>query len=168
MTAMLMQGISFLVVILVAYSLKKLNLFEKKDGNILSSLIVNLTLPATIILGFESIEINPTLFLMIFLGFISNVILVSIGGFLWKDRKPNEQALMMFGQAGYNIGNFVIPFVQGFFPEAIPFIGSFDTGNSLMVSGGNELIVDQFTDSNKSAFDIKETLKKLFSSKTPE
>lgn len=159
-----MQGISFLAVILVAYLLKRGNLFEKKDGNILSKIIINLTLPATIILGFDSIEVNSTLFFMIFLGFISNVLLVSVGGILWKNKKPEEQALMMFGQAGYNIGNFVIPFVQGFFPEAIPFIGSFDTGNSLMVSGGNAVLVDKFSESDESAFDLRATLKGLFSS----
>ncbi len=164
LSSMLMQGISFLVVITVAYLLKKLNLFEKKDGNVLSKLIINLTLPATIILGFDSIEVNSTLFMMILLGFLSNVVLVSIGGLLWNDKEPEEQALMMFGQAGYNIGNFVIPFVQGFFPEAIPFIGSFDTGNSLMVSGGNAVLVDKFSESDEAAFDLRKTIKGLFSS----
>lgn len=164
LSSMLMQGISFLMVILVAYLLKKGDLFKKSDGNVLSRIIVNLTLPATIILGFDSIEINSTLFMMIFLGFISNVLLVSIGGVIWKGRKSSDQALMMFGQAGYNIGNFVIPFVQGFFPEAIPLIGSFDTGNSLMVSGGNAILVDRFTESGEAELNIKKTLKGLFSS----
>lgn len=164
MNSIFIQGVSFLAVILVAFLLKKAGFFKKSDGNIFSNLIVNLTLPATIILGFNSIKINRTLFLMIFLGFISNILLISIGGWIWRSRKTNEQALMMFGQAGYNIGNFVIPFVQGFFPEAIPFIGSFDTGNALMVSGGNTVLVDWFTETKKTDKNLKQIFKGLLSS----
>lgn len=42
-----------------------------------------------------------------------------MGGVLWRNKNSQEQALMMFGQGGYNIGNFVIPFIQGFSLRAL-------------------------------------------------
>ncbi|MDN6195581.1 MAG: AEC family transporter [Atopostipes suicloacalis] len=164
MRPILIQALSFLMVILITYFFKSLGILEKSDGNVVSTLILNLTLPATIVLGFQSVTISRILLIMIALGIFMNLFLVFIGGSFWRNKKPNEQALMMFGQGGYNIGNFVIPFVQGFFPEAIPFIGSFDTGNALMLFGGNSILIDKMLGQVEKKPSLKDTISKLFQS----
>lgn len=164
MKAILVQALSFVMVILITYFFKRLGVLKKSDGNVVSTLIMNLTLPATIVLGFQSVKISRILLMMILLGIFMNVFLVVIGGFFWKNKRANEKALMMFGQGGYNIGNFVIPFVQGFFPEAIPFIGSFDTGNALMVFGGNSVIIDKMIGEKEKELNLKDSFFKLFQS----
>lgn len=164
MGAVFTQAISFLLVILVGYLFKVAGLLEEKDGHTVSKIILNLTLPATIIIGFNSVEINSTLLIMVSLGLLANVLLISIGGFIWRKKSSSDQALMMFSQAGYNIGNFTIPFVQGFFPQAIPFIGSFDTGNALMVFGGTPLLADKMTGQNRGTRGAIEVFFRLFRS----
>ncbi|MBM6615150.1 AEC family transporter [Desemzia sp. RIT804] len=164
MGAVLTQAISFLLVILMGYLFKVAGILEGKDGHTVSKIILNLTLPATIIIGFNTIEIDSTLVIMISLGLLTNILLVSFGGFIWRKKSPSDQALMMFSQAGYNIGNFTIPFVQGFFPQAIPFIGSFDTGNALMLFGGTPLVADKMTGQNRGSRGTKDVILGLFRS----
>lgn len=164
MGPILIQAVSFLMVILVTFLFKRFGILKKSDGNVASTLILNLTLPATIILGFQSVTINRILLIMIFLGIFMNLFLVFIGGIFWRKKTPEEQALMMFGQGGYNIGNFVIPFVQGFFPEAIPFIGSFDTGNALMLFGGNSILIDKMIGAEDDPMNLKTSFIRLFRS----
>lgn len=51
---------------------------------------------------------------MVGLGLLSNLILILVGGFICQKKDAADRSLMMLSQAGYNIGNFTIPFVQGF------------------------------------------------------
>jgi hypothetical protein len=148
--AVLLQSFQFLLVILVAYLFKQAKILRSTDGVALQKIILNLTLPATIVVGFNGVSVEPILFIMISLGLLTNIALVTLGGFLWRNKEAPLQSLMMFSQAGYNIGNFTIPFVQGFFPAAIPYIGSFDMGNALMLFGGSPMIVDKMTGQNHS------------------
>lgn len=164
MGAVFTQAISFLLIILVGYLFKFFGLLETKDGHTVSKIILNLTLPATIIIGFNTIEINSTLIILMSLGLLANFLLIAIGGFLWRKKSSADQALMMFSQAGYNIGNFTIPFVQGFFPQAIPFIGSFDTGNALMIFGGTPLLADKMTGQKRGTRGVKDVIFSLFRS----
>ncbi len=164
MGAIFTQAISFLLVILAAYLFKLGGILEAKDGRAVSKIILNLTLPATIIIGFDSVQLNSTLLLMIALGLLTNIVLITFGGFIWRKRKTSDQALMIFSQGGYNIGNFTIPFVQGFFPEAIPFIGSFDTGNALMLFGGTPILADKMTGEDRETKGVRKAILQLFSS----
>lgn len=164
MNLILIQSISFLLVIFVSYGFKVGGLLKKEDGQVISKILLNITLPATIVIGFNAVKIDITLLVMILLGIFTNIVLIAIGGAIWRNKNPKDRALMMFGQAGYNIGNFTIPFVQGFFPEAIPFIGSFDTGNALMAFGGNATVVDKLSKGNHKTKSIREIIAQLFSS----
>ncbi|WP_368646009.1 AEC family transporter [Alkalibacterium putridalgicola] len=164
MLIVLLQSLQFLLIIMVAYLFKKIKLLKATDGIVLQKIILNLTLPATIVVGFNAVTVEPILFIMISLGLLSNIGLVMIGGFIWRKKDAPDQSLMMFSQAGYNIGNFTIPFVQGFFPAAIPYIGSFDMGNALMIFGGTPLIVDKLTHQQRSNNNLFRTFIGLFRS----
>lgn len=164
MLAVLLQSLQFLLVIFVAYLFKQAKILRSTDGVALQKIILNLTLPATIIVGFNGVTVEPILFIMITLGLFSNVILVTLGGVIWRKKEAPIQALMMFSQAGYNIGNFTIPFVQGFFPAAIPYIGSFDMGNALMLFGGSPMLVDKLIHKDRENKGYFSRLIRLFKS----
>ncbi|MDZ7834693.1 MAG: hypothetical protein U5K84_04475 [Alkalibacterium sp.] len=101
MLAVLLQSLQFLLVILVAYLFKKADILKSTDGVILQKIILNLTLPATIIVGFNGVTVEPILFIMITLGLMTNILLSAAGGYLWRKKEPADQSLMMFSQAGY-------------------------------------------------------------------
>ncbi len=84
-------------------------------------------------------------FILVLLGFFLNLVLVCLGGWLWRRKDPLDQTFFMYCISGYNIGNFSLPFIQSFFPIAVPFLCMFDIGNSFMISGGTTLLVDHFT-----------------------
>ena len=164
MSTSLLQAVGFLLIIFVAYILKKAGIFKTSDGHILSKLIVNLTLPAAIIVGFNGVKVNSIFFLLILIGFLTNIILVTTAGFLGRKKEPIERGLLMFSIAGYNIGNFTLPFVQGFFSAAVPILGIFDMGNALMLSGGTVALVEGITGKKEEKFSIVRSLKRLFKS----
>ncbi|GAA0360187.1 permease [Alkalibacterium iburiense] len=164
MINVLLQSLQFLLVIFVAYAFKRANILRSTDGVVLQKIILNLTLPATIVIGFNGVTVEPLLFIMISLGLLSNIILITFGGLLWRKKEAPLKALMMYSQASYNIGNFTIPFVQGFFPAAIPYIGSFDMGNALMLFGGSPMIVDKMTQQDRSNDNYLKRVLRLFRS----
>ena len=73
-----------------------------------------------------------------------------------------ERGLYMFDLSGYNIGNFSIPFVSSFFPAAIPFLAMFDMGNSLMVTGTTQAIIELSSGRKKHGFILQEIFGVLF------
>lgn len=164
MYEVLVQAFSFILIIFIGFLFKKRGILSTKDGHSISQIIIRLTLPATIIMGFNGTEITRNLLIMAFTGLFLNITLIIIGGYIWKNKPSTDKALIMFGQAGYNIGNFTIPFVQGFLPQAIPYIGSFDIGNALMIFGGSPVLVDKYTKQNRESLSLGRILLKLFHS----
>ncbi|WP_208560395.1 AEC family transporter [Marinilactibacillus kalidii] len=164
MSSIFLQSFSFLLVVLTAYLFKKFGILRSTDGTILQKIVLNITLPATIIVGFNAVQVDILLFIMIGLGLLCNIVLMLIGSLFWRQKTFPERSMMMFSQGGFNIGNFTIPFVQGLFPAAIPFIGSFDMGNALMLFGGSPMIVDHILGQEREESSYLKRVFRLFRS----
>lgn len=164
MASIFLQSFSFLLVVLTAYLFKKAGILRSTDGTILQKIVLNITLPATIIMGFNAVQVDVLLFIMIGLGLLCNIVLIFVGGLFWRQKSLPERSMMMFSQGGFNIGNFTIPFVQGLFPAAIPFIGSFDMGNALMLFGGSPMIVDNVLGQEREESSYLKRVLRLFHS----
>lgn len=142
--------------IFLGYLMKRIGLLSKADGGMLSVIIVNLTLPATVIVSLASVVVSGTLFFLLIMGIIMNVLVILIGGRVSKKRPVLDQKFQMYSMSGYNIGNFSLPFIQGFYPLAVPFLLMFDIGNSVMLTGGTTLLIDKVVGSKEET-----TLKKI-------
>ncbi|WP_225743547.1 AEC family transporter [Marinilactibacillus sp. Marseille-P9653] len=164
MASIFLQSFSFLLVVFIAYLFKKAGILRSTDGTILQKIVLNITLPATIIIGFNAVQVDVLLFIMIGLGLFCNIGLILAGGLFWRKKSLPERSMMMFSQGGFNIGNFTIPFVQGLFPAAIPFIGSFDMGNALMLFGGSPMIVDNVLGQEREESSYLKRVLRLFHS----
>ena len=162
MNSVLLNALSILLILMLALLLKKVKLLHQKYGALTSKLVVYVTLPATILIGVNNTKLSNLFFILMFLGVFSNLILVFVGKFLGRKGTAEERALYMFDLSGYNIGNFSIPFVSSFFPAAIPFLAMFDMGNSLMVTGITQAIVESSNKKSKHGFILREILGVLF------
>lgn len=162
MTKIILNALSILIILLLALLLKKVGLLHQKDGAFVSKLVVYLTLPATILLGVNHTKLSAMYFILMFMGIFSNVILIFVGKFLGRKTTVLERGLYMFDLSGYNIGNFSIPFVSSFFPAAIPFLAMFDMGNSFMVTGTTQAIVESTSKEKKHGFIPREVFGILF------
>ena len=162
MTTILLNALSILLVLFLALLLKKIGLLHQEDGGLTSKLVVYLTLPATILLGVNHTRLSSIFFILMFLGLFSNLLLIFLGKLIGGKSSLEERALYMFDLSGYNIGNFSIPFVSSFFPAAIPFLAMFDMGNSLMVTGSTQAIVEFSSGRKKHGFILQEIFGVLF------
>ena len=140
MASVLLKASAYVAIILFAYALKCVGFFKEGDHRFVSRIILNITLPASIVCGMTGFESDPQLFWLIVLGLGCSVIPLLIGYAVTLHKKDDKplRALTMVNMAGYNIGCFALPFVQTFFgTEATVFICLFDIGNSIMMTAGS-------------------------------
>ncbi|MCT1227119.1 AEC family transporter [Lactococcus lactis] len=162
MTTILLNALSIMLVLFLALLLKKIGILHQKDGALTSKMVVYLTLPATILIGVNHTKLSNIFFILMFMGLFSNLLLVFLGKLIGRKATVEERGLYMFDLSGYNIGNFSIPFVFSFFPAAIPFLAMFDMGNSLMVTGTTQAIVELSSGRKKHGFILQEIFGVLF------
>lgn len=161
MRAVLLNSLGLFVIILIGYLTKRLNILMKADGSMISKIVVNVTLPAAIIVNLQFLEVKNQLLLLIIAGLLLNLVMIIIGHFLSKKQDQVEREFLMYGVSGYNIGNFAIPFVQSFMPQAIPILSFFDIGNSVMLAGGSNVVIEGISGSNAERPTAKKVLGRL-------
>lgn len=161
MGAVLLNSLGLFVIILIGYLTKRVNVLSKVDGSMISKIVVNVTLPAAIIVNLQSLMVENQLLLLILAGLLLNVLMVVVGHFLSKRQEQVEREFLMYSVSGYNIGNFAIPFVQSFMPQAIPILSFFDIGNSIMLAGGSTVVIEGVSESNEERPSIKSVLLRL-------
>lgn len=164
MTDILIKASGFILIIVLGFTLKSKGLCTREHGNFLSTIIMNITLPCSLLSSINNLEITPVLLIALICGFMANVITNLSGYLIQRKEKPMIKALSMINSSGYNIGTFTLPLVQSFFPaSSIIYVCLFDTGNALMCLGGTYSLASTVvsTDEKQS---IKMIAKKLFSS----
>lgn len=137
MTDILIKAIAFASIILVGYLLRQKGFFKEEDFYVLSKIVLKITLPAAIVANFSTMELEVSMLSICLFGLSGGVILI---GFIWliNTGKPNERkGFDVLNVAGYNIGNFTMPFIQGFLgTTGLAAASLFDTGNSIICLGG--------------------------------
>lgn len=125
-----------LTIIVLGYLLKRTHILKTDDAKVLSRVIIYLTLPAALISGFRNFSFQSGLLLLVPLALVCNLILLGLGLFLTRGKPLEEQALYALQLSSYNIGAFVLPFVQSFMPaEGLVGASLFDAGNCPMNCG---------------------------------
>lgn len=164
MIDVLIQALGFVLVIIIGFTLKKVKVLEKQDGNILATIIMNVTLPCALLTNATGITINSAMLILLLIGFLSNVFMVGVSYILGKREGKLEQGMLMINCSGYNIGCFVMPFAQAFFPGVgVGYLCMFDVGNSLMCLGGTYALASSVASAGDK-LSVKSVCKKLFSS----
>lgn len=164
MQDVIIKSLTFILIIIIGYQLKQAKVLRKEDANVIATVIMNITLPCALLTSANGIELDITILILILIGIISNVAMIIIGYLASLHGNRKMQGAYMINTSGYNIGNFVLPFVQSFFPGmGVVYLCSFDIGNALMGLGITYAIADHVA-SGDNHFDGKELLKKLFSS----
>ena len=127
----------FAAIIVLGMTLRRLGVFKEGDFRVLSTIVIKITLPATIISSFAGQTIDPRLLSLAAIG-LGGGILYLLLGFVMNLRSSREkQSFEMLNLPGYNIGNFTLPFVQSFLgPMGVITTSLFDTGNAVVCLGG--------------------------------
>lgn len=137
MGEVLLKALGFILVISIGFFAKKWKILKKDDGNVLATIIMNITLPCALLSSVGVIEIDVAMLTLLILGVIFNVAMVFLGYLASSKYKPIRRSAYMINCSGYNIGNFTLPFVQSFFPGmGVAYVCMFDVGNAIMCLGG--------------------------------
>lgn len=136
-----------------------------EDGGVLCAIVLNVTLPCSLVAGMNGATFDASLLLVFLLGLASNVVLVGAAWLRARDVSPRVRALEMLNSGGYNMGCFAIPFVSGLFPPAaLPYVCMFDAGNAVLALGGTASLAASAMDAER-AFSLRELGSRLLRSR---
>ena len=160
MLDIVMRAGSFVAIILLGYYLKKIGFFKQEDFSVLSKIVIRITLPCAIITSFAGKSIDPAMLSLTLLAIGCGFLYISIGYVINRKNPREKQAFEMLNLPGYNIGTFVIPFVQSFLgPLGVLAVSLFDTGNAVICLGGAYSLAAMVKDG--SGFSVKRIVKAL-------
>lgn len=131
------KPMSYVLVIMLGYLLKRAGFFGKDDHRLMSKIMVNITLPCTIIQAFDGFERDAKMFIIVGIGFICAFMPILLMYLTTSRVEKRLRAYRMLNIGGYNIGCFSLPLVQAFFGNTgVVAACMFDTGNAIMMTGG--------------------------------
>ncbi|MCI8601159.1 MAG: AEC family transporter [Oscillospiraceae bacterium] len=165
MGTILIKAGSFVLMIVLGYTLKRIGFFKKEDFSILSKIVLNITLPCAVITNFSTFSFEPGLMLLAALGIGTNLIMVAAGWLKGRREGPLGKGFGMLNLSGYNIGCFTMPYAQSFLgPVGVVATCIFDAGNAIMCNGVTYGLASSVSAGGR--IDPKAVLKKMFSSVT--
>ena len=164
MGEVLIRALGFIFIIALGYFLKIKGVVKREDAKVLSTIVMNITLPSALLTSASAIKLDAGVFIPFLLGFVMNLVMDWVGYWEARDRGIVAKSVGLVQISGYNIGTFTLPFVQAFFPAAylVPVI-LFDTSNALMVLGGNFTIAANLN-RKQEAMSIADIFRNLFGS----
>ncbi len=137
MGAVVVRAACFVTVILLGYVLRRIGFFGEEAFHVLAQIVLKITLPAAIVVSFSGKEIEPSMLLICLLGFGFGALYIGLAFLMNRKKTPQKRAFDILNLAGYNIGNFTLPFAQSFLgPAGVITTSLFDTGNAVICLGG--------------------------------
>lgn len=163
MAEILVRAGCFVGIIMLGYVLRRIGFFKEEDFHLLSKIVLKITLPAALVSSIANKEIDPSLLFISLIGLMGGVIYIAIM-YVLNLRSSNEQrAFDMLNTAGYNIGNFTLPFAQSFLgPLGVLTVSLFDIGNAVICLGGSYSVASIVKGGGR--FDVKKIIKTLLHS----
>ena len=162
MQEILVRAGCFVAIILLGVFLRLVGLFKEGDFRVLSNITLKITLPASIVVSFAQMELDPGMLTITLLGFGGGVVYILVA-LLLNARKRENRAFDVLNLPGYNIGLFAMPFVQSFLgPVGVVTTSLFDTGNAFICLGGSYGIASSIKAGK--GFSIGRVLKALLTS----
>lgn len=130
MEAILIKAAGLALMIFAGYGLKRLGVFRGEDAKVLSRIIIHLTLPAALVVSFRDFYFDIGYLALIVIAVACNLGLLLLGLRITRGKDVSVRALYGLNLSSYNIGTFVLPFVQSFLPtRALIGVSMFDAGN---------------------------------------
>ena len=168
MLVVLSKAIAFVLIILIGYICKRRGVFAPTDYQLVSKIVLNITLPCAVISSFAHFQLDLSLLAAVALGLSGNCVMIFIALLFTRRETLAAKIFYIFSLAGYNIGCFTLPFAQAFLtPFAVVALCMFDVGNSIMCTGMTYALTAScigYADGHKDRFSLKSIAEKLLHS----
>lgn len=137
MSDILIRSGCFIAIIVLGYTLRRIGLFKAEDFNVLSNIVLKITLPAAVVSNMAGRELEFSMLSISLLGLGFGALYILLGFLSNLGADKERRAFEMLNLPGYNIGCFALPFLQSFLgPAGVTTAILMDTGNSLVCLGG--------------------------------
>nr|WP_222127105.1 AEC family transporter [Staphylococcus hominis] len=152
------------MLIALGYLLKRINFIKSADSQVLSTLVLNVTLPSLVIVNLNSANLDLSFsilpIMMLIYGILAKVIMVAL--FRKYDNHVKGSVGMM--AASLNIGLFAYPLVETIWPEnGMIYFGMADIGGAIIMFGVTYFVGSYYSEGSDQ-FNFKFLGKKLISS----
>ncbi|PUZ19838.1 AEC family transporter [Staphylococcus capitis] len=158
------QFVMIILLIALGYFLKRINNLKATDSQVLSTLVLNVTLPSLVIVNLNSANLNMSFsilpIMMIVYGIVAKIIVI------WFFRKYSNQMRGSVGMmtGSMNIGLFAYPLVNAIWPEkGMVYFGMADIGGAMIMFGLTYFVGSYFSEGGDQ-FNFKFLGKKLIQS----
>lgn len=136
MADILVKAGCYIAIILLGMGLRRIGFFKKEDFNVLAKIVIRITLPTAIIVSAAGRQISVSMLTITLLGMGGGVIYMALGYLMNRRGSADQKAFGLLNMAGYNIGNFALPFTQSFLgPTGVVTTSLFDVGNAFVCLG---------------------------------
>ena len=163
MLDILIRAGCYIAIIVLGYVLRRKGFFGKEAFGVLSRIVINITLPATLISSAAGRSIDTSMLLLPVLGLGGGVLYILAALAVHKGADKDHRAFAAVNTPGYNIGTFALPFAAGFLgPVGVQATSLFDVGNAFVVFGGSYGVARAVKDGGR--MDILRILKAPFRS----
>ena len=160
MQDILLQAGMLVAVIALGYLLRRFGVLPKESFDIVSKMVLYITLPCVVIRNFAKTTMEPAYLFIIGIGFFCMVAYTVIGYLINRKKDVNAQIFDMLNFTGFNIGCFALPYISGLLgPAAVVSVCMFDAGSALGATGGVAAICRSMKDGNR--FRIGQFLKRF-------
>ena len=158
------QFIIIILLIALGYLLKRINFIKSADSQVLSTLVLNVTLPSLVIVNLNSANLDLSFsilpIMMLIYGILAKVLMVAL--FRKYDNHVKGSVGMM--AASLNIGLFAYPLVETIWPEnGMIYFGMADIGGAIIMFGVTYFVGSYYSEGSDQ-FNFKFLGKKLISS----
>lgn len=152
----------YVALLLIGYGGKRLGLFSREDTRFLSMVILNLTMPAAVINGFQGVEVRGVLFWGLAIGITANLLLAVFGQVASRKKAPAERVVYTYSSSAFNVANFAIPFLTGLITsDGFAAICMFDISVAITCYGVNVALADACMGGDGKVH-LKPLLRKIF------
>lgn len=126
--------IIILLIILLGYIARKLNIFANKDGEALSRFVFNFTLPAVIISVFKDVVFEFNYLIFPATGVFLGMLMLAVSFFVFRNHPRKERGMLTMPLLGINLGIFAVPLVHVIWGDiAVKYLLLMDFGNAFII-----------------------------------
>ena len=160
MQDILIKAGCYIAIIILGIVLRRTGFFKEEDFNLITKLVMKVTLPAALISSSAGMAISPSMLSIVLLGFGGGVIYVLVAFAANLRSSKERRAFEVLNTPGYNIGTFALPFTQNFLGSmGVVTTSLFDVGNVFICLGGAYGIASCIKDGK--GFDIRRIFRAL-------
>ncbi|MBN2544146.1 MAG: AEC family transporter [Spirochaetes bacterium] len=153
-----------LIIIALGFTAKKTGIVKETDGEGISRIVFNFTLPAVVISTFGNIKIDYSILFLPLICVLYGLLMTFLALFVFRKMQKKEKGTLVMLSAAFNIGLFAYPLVEMIWgQEGLKHFGMFDMGNAFIVFGSNFIIASIFAQ-GEAKIDFKKLVLKVLSS----